>query len=277
MFRTALPVNRKERYYTGTVLPMLIASDGFAHLDRFLALCGLDDLRFVENNREGLQRLQFFTEYSFAESVFTDADHARFAAAPSDNDTPDLVLVGDDWILAVEAKMFHTPNAQALNLQLRRQRIVLDYLTSILGIAADRACHVFLLPEGLASDGLDAPVVTWEQVLDAYRVVGPRYWVAVLAAALDRYDELKSRGPEFGQFRDATMTGADIVAAHEAGALAYTYMGRNRGIDGPDLAGDLADGSWRTRHYEVRLEALTSRNWFPISVFIERTRDSPMT
>lgn len=37
-----MPMNRKERYFTGTVLPMLIADNGFAHLHRFLALCGLD-------------------------------------------------------------------------------------------------------------------------------------------------------------------------------------------------------------------------------------------
>jgi len=40
--KTRLPVNRKERYYTGTVLPALIASDGLLHLPRFLRLCGLD-------------------------------------------------------------------------------------------------------------------------------------------------------------------------------------------------------------------------------------------
>ncbi len=34
---TGLPLNRKEQYYTATVLPMIVASDGFAYLHRFLA------------------------------------------------------------------------------------------------------------------------------------------------------------------------------------------------------------------------------------------------
>ena len=37
-----LPFNRKERYFTGTVLPFIVASDGFAHFDRFLRMCGVE-------------------------------------------------------------------------------------------------------------------------------------------------------------------------------------------------------------------------------------------
>src|SRR6185312_6165083 len=44
MFDSSLPLNRKERFYTGTVLPMLIASDGFMHLNRFLRLCSAPTL-----------------------------------------------------------------------------------------------------------------------------------------------------------------------------------------------------------------------------------------
>ncbi len=38
-----LPLNRKERYYTGTVLPMIVCCDEFAHFGRFLRLCGVPD------------------------------------------------------------------------------------------------------------------------------------------------------------------------------------------------------------------------------------------
>ena len=41
LFDKRLPVNRKERYYTGTVLPMIVASDGFKRLPKFLTLCGV--------------------------------------------------------------------------------------------------------------------------------------------------------------------------------------------------------------------------------------------
>lgn len=184
-----LPLNRKEQYYTATVLPLIIAGDGFAHIHRFFNLCGLDVGPF--GNREEHPGFQFFTEYNFVESL-RPSDLERFPDAPSSHDTPDLMFVGPDWMVAVEAKMFHDPNPQALNAQLGRQRVIIDYLAHALGIPSDRVHHVFLLPAGLNAEGLSARVVTWEAVVEAYRVVGPAYWVSLLADALGRYDGLKS-------------------------------------------------------------------------------------
>lgn len=65
-----LPLNRKERYYTGTVLPMLIASDRFAHLHHFLTLCELDVKPFGREAVSGAPGIQFFTEYNLVESIF---------------------------------------------------------------------------------------------------------------------------------------------------------------------------------------------------------------
>ncbi len=99
-----LPLNRKERYYTGTVLPMLIGSDRFAHLHRFLALCGLDVEPFGRDDEDYGSGIQFFTGYNSFESIFTKEDRARFESdPPSERDTPDLVLVGKDWRLVVQA------------------------------------------------------------------------------------------------------------------------------------------------------------------------------
>jgi hypothetical protein len=56
-----LPVNRKERFYTGTVLPMIVAGDRFRSLGRMLELCGLHQVDLSEP-----AELQFFSEYSFA-------------------------------------------------------------------------------------------------------------------------------------------------------------------------------------------------------------------
>lgn len=269
-----LPLNRKERYYTGTVLPMIVGSDHLLHLPRFLRRCGLDiDLTAeLDHGSDGEQPIEFFTEYSFAESLFTDADKARFPGAPTDADTPDAVIVGADWLLAVEAKMFHNPTAAALNRQVRRQRVILDYLARTLRLPADRVAHVLLLPEKLApASALDAPVVTWEQVLGDYEAVAPAYWLGVLREALDRYEDLVSRRSAFGVNADAKMTGADIVAAHAEGTLEFTYMGRAEGIDGEPLRCDIDSGAWRTRQYEVRVEPLEQKNWFPIPKFIELT------
>lgn len=60
-----LPINRKECFYTGTVLPALICQGNFQHLPLFLSLCGLHDCALGDD-------FQFLTEYGFGESVFTE-------------------------------------------------------------------------------------------------------------------------------------------------------------------------------------------------------------
>jgi len=132
VLETGLPLNRKERYYTGTVLPMIVAGDGFAHLHRLLALCGLPLPELCGHPLEGPHQIEFFTEYNFVESRYTLTDKERFPDAPHDADTPDLVIVGPDWLLCIEAKVFHNPPTAALNEQIGRQKVLVDYWTRTL-------------------------------------------------------------------------------------------------------------------------------------------------
>jgi hypothetical protein len=267
-----LPFNRKERYFTGTVLPALLMADGFAHAGRFLRLAGLPaDL--VPLGRDGDQELQFFSEYSFAESL-TGADKVRFPKAPTDKDTPDLVLCGRDWLLAVEAKVYDVPSKADMVTQMTRQQVLVDYWVERLNIPQERTAHVLLVPASLervlGMTGGPWPVVTWEQVADAYQPVGPAHFTAVLAVALAHYEDLKSHPLQFGQYKDAGRTGEQIRAAVEAGDTEFTYMGRQGGLHGDDLAQDIASGGWLHRTYEVRREPLDAKNWFPIEEFISR-------
>lgn len=272
-----LPLNRKERYYTGTVLPGLVGADGFAHLGRFLTLCGLDvelDVRLDE-----VPSLLFVTEYGFAESIFSDEDRERWGT-DSEADTPDVVIAGPDWLVAVEAKMFHNPNAADLAAQMHRQSKVVSRWLEVLRLSSDRVAHVLLLPEKLAaadttsvtiSDIEGWPVITWEQVLAEYRYVGPRYWSNVLATALADYDRLVSTGPAFGKNKDARLTGAEIVELHAEGTLDYTSVGRARGLHGEPFRADVASGGWRSYAYEVRVGEAPNTNWFSITEFIAAT------
>ena len=268
---TRLPMNRKEQYFTGTVLPMVVASDGFAYLDRFLDLCGMPV--HVQPGRGGDQDIQFFTEYGFAESVFTRDDLLRWPDLAG-KVTPDVVLTGPDWLLAVEAKMYHNPNAAALSRQMRDQRLIVRAWRERLGLPEEQVRHVLLLPRRLflRVDPVDAQVVLWEDILAAYRAVGPAHWVAVLAAALRRHEELESRGPVFGQYADAKMTGAEIHAAHGDGPLAFDFVGRAGGVNGDRFREDVATGRWRTTAYEVRSGARPGNpNWFPVGQFLAST------
>ncbi|WP_375504446.1 hypothetical protein [uncultured Jatrophihabitans sp.] len=265
-----LPVNRKERFYTGTVLPTIVTGNGFADLNRLMELCGLTDI-----DLDDLDVVQFFTEYSFAESVYTDADKARFAHRPKNADTPDVVLRGPGWLLAIEAKMFHRPNAASLNAQYRRQSVLVDYWAARLGANPVAVRHVLLLPQALAAEtgpGLQAPVITWESLLVAYRNTAPAYWLKVLREALHRYPELASKDSLWGQNAEQKLAGAEIVAASEAGDQSVAWVGRSGGVNGKLLAADIASGEWKTKAYEVSsaLPAGKATNWFPVAEFISR-------
>jgi hypothetical protein len=107
-----------------------------------------------------------------------------------------------------------------------------------------------LLPAGLNAPSSigDVPVVTWEQVADRFRDVAPAYWLGVLDEALRRYGDLASKpgsGDTYRQNNDELLTGAQIVSLWETGDRTFTWMGRNGGLEGSDLASDLRTGGWR--------------------------------
>jgi len=85
-----LPLNRKERFYTGTVLPALLAADNMDYLSRFTDLIGVGALR-ARSDPHACD-VQMFTEYSFVESVVSKLDRVRFGEVWQTKETPDLVL-----------------------------------------------------------------------------------------------------------------------------------------------------------------------------------------
>ena len=147
---TALPFNRKERYLTGTVLPMLVCAHDFAYLGRLTALAGLGSV--IVDASAQRTNVQFFTEYGFAESLIGHAEK-RFPDAPTARDTPDvLIYIGGPprMLLAIEAKMYDRPSATDLEDQLQAQAVIVAYLRKKLGIALPNVAHVALLPQKLA-------------------------------------------------------------------------------------------------------------------------------
>jgi hypothetical protein len=264
---TGLPFNRKERFFTGTVLPSLVCCDRFAHFSRFAELCGVN--RSLSAVSDGLQ---FFTEYNFAESI-RPTDQQRFPKAPTGRDTPDVMVYvsGDDaFLLAVEAKMFHRPTVGALNSQIAVQADLLRYIGTSLQVPEHRLFHVALLPAPLAEavGSLIVPTITWERVAEIYNDVADPYWIDVLHFALRSYDDLVSRGSDRGQNAQFYLVGQDIVDGYRDGSLATAWMGRVRGLSGPELAKDLRSGSWRLQRYECSGVLVPNRNWFAVESFV---------
>ena len=277
LFRGRLPINRKERYYTGTVLPMIVASDGFEHFGRFLALCGVPEVALEAD--PAFANVQFFTEYGFEESL-KDGAEKRFRD-PGGRHTPDLVVYieGDiPLLLGVEAKVFHRLSITDLEKQVRTQAELLSVMAD--GVETRPSVHqVALLPAGFGAPERidDVPVLTWERVANTFRDIAPAYWIGVLDEALRRYSRLASQAGNttgfetFGQNCDAKILGQEIWDCYESNDTTYTWMGRNRGLHGQELQKDVETEKWRTQRYEVRHNPLPgNRNWFPIDAFIKK-------
>lgn len=274
LFDERLPINRKERYYTGTVLPMIVAGDGFAHLNRFLELCEVPSEVAVDADPASCN-IEFFTEYGFKESLKGGAEK-RFSVPP-DKSTPDLVIYIESdksLLLSVEAKLFENVSAYTLQGQLRRQADLLHIMSD--GVGTRPLVHqVALLPAKLEIPGPigDVHVLTWEKVACAFRDVAPPYWVDVLNEALSRYDILvsKSAKPNY----DAKIVGHKIYNEHKASDGTYTWMGREGGLHGSKIQDDLRTGKWKKRGYLVRYEPPSDKsNWFLIEGFTQKVDDS---
>lgn len=267
LFDSALPINRKERFFTGTVFPMIVCCDNFKHFGRFLELAGLTP-RTVDASA-GSASIQFFTEYGFAESRFPAKVRDRFPDFVLGRDTPDILAYIEDrdpLLVAVEAKMYDVPDRPDLDNQLSRQEELLLYLEPLL--KHPQIAQVALLPGKLASrmEPLSAPIVTWEDLADAYEGIAPEYFIEMLRIALDGYDDLVSRPPD-------RLLGREILAHFEADKTEYLCMGRQGGLAGPALTEDISTGRWAIKAYSCRPDPEPpNANWFRIADFVERLK-----
>jgi hypothetical protein len=274
-----LPLNLKERYYTGTVLPAIVCADDFAHLDRLATLLSVDRLD-VRTDPDDCTVL-FFTEYGITESLYGPSkDH--FVGLPTGKDTPDVVILvtePDHVLIALEAKLYDRPQPTDLIQQLANQYALLAPLTRQLADklgCAVRLVHAVLLPQAYAQKigELDTPVITWESLLDAYRGVGPRYFHVILTEALQRYAQLVSRP---STHRRPQLPGAEIIRRYRLEDTAVAWMGRQGGLDGPHLASDISTGNWHATLYQYSPTPVTNSNWFPVTDFAQRVHAQDRT
>jgi len=273
LFDAGLPMNRKERFFTGTVFPMLTCRNAMQELHLLLARLGVEDAA-IDGTASGTN-VQVFTEYCLKESVFTQDDHGRFSTDLVDKSTPDVVIyVGPprQQLVLIEAKVYDRPTAAQLIQQIKAQKAVGDVMASGLGIDPDAVIYAALLPGALAAEigDIPVPVVTWENLLELYP--GPDdYWVQLLKRALDLYPTLAAPGLSFGANADTKLTGVEIVAAIDDDEPRWLTMGRSGGLRGPKLDQDVASGGWRTQRYECssRPDPINA-NWFTVAEFVAR-------
>ncbi len=276
---TTLPLNRKERYYTGTVLPALLCADSMKHLARLgrpdLLNLGKLDVRSDPNDCTVL----FFTEYSLLESDFGEPAKRFPEMAALAKDTPDVIILVTEptpLLIALEAKMYDRPSRTDLVKQLGAQKTQLEklcpYLADSLHVDEVRLAHWALLPEKLsaAMPNLGTNVVTWEQIRDAYADVDQRYFHGLLTTALLHYDKLVSR---WAGYQQGDLAGAILVERALAGDDTWPWMGAQGGLAGQRVASAVETGMWATTVFQCRHEPLPQNpNWFPVADFVERLR-----
>lgn len=297
-YKTKLPINRKESYYTGTVFPMLVAENRFAALRDLLK----DRVPLLEGGWQEEWDLQFFTEYSFKESFVSGGPNHVFRPehGGESKDTPDIVLyiypVGSQGghqegaLIAIEAKMFTQPSLADLWEQLKGQEKILREVAEKLGGVSLH--HLVLAPEesvkkyrAESDQALEEALdvcgwLTWERVHKCWKshVSGAGesptgLFADALCFALDNFSDLVSKSAPGGANRDAKLTGREVVEKFRDSKEPFPYevMGRGGGFNGALLKGDLdSPDAWRDQVYEVALDQEPpNHNWFRIKWFVD--------
>ena len=279
-----LPLNRKERFYTGTVLPSIICYNNFKYLNRFLKLIGGFNQELLIFPNHDNNNILFQTEYSFKESLVEDYFIKKFAGNYETKDTPDIVILitEPEIILFVgEAKMFSNANAGDINNQMKNQEWFIEAMQKGLNIKNENCYHFALLPQKFIPNKkvIDYPVVFWEEIIHEFKdLLEADYFFNVLKIALDKFDVLKSANSgnaiSYGMNMDFKLSGQKIFDLNINGER--FWVGRKGGISGNKFKTDVSTGGWRKFEYEINktAEFAPNRNWFSSDEFVERVEDS---
>lgn len=261
-----LPLNRKERFFTGTVFPALLFHNGLSNFYRFLReIKNFPDEVCEEATKDNFL---FYTDYNLKESA--GGRNIGRKIPTRKGVTPDIVieiLEPKRVFVIVEAKMFHDISDSSLSYQMNEQReAIIGPLKDAFNLRNDQIFHVALVPErsGLKG-GKDYQIIYWEffiKVLD----VASNYFHNYLKFALDNYPELVATGsppPPYPQ-----KSGRQI---YEDGKSNGTlWVGRQGGAKA--IIEDIKSGEWETCEYYVNQDKPSSGrkgNWITSKEFAE--------
>lgn len=263
-----LPLNRKERFYTGTVLPALLFHNGVKNLYRFLdSIEGFP--HEINEVRTGGDFL-FYTEYNLKESA-GDRNVGRKIHA-STNDTPDLVieiLNPKNVFVIIEAKMFARVSQDELTGQIARQKTyIAEELRKEFSLPSRNFYHIAIVPSQLAIKSTEEyQVINWEFFIEEPKVKNNMFY-NYLKFALDNYDDLR-----------AIQGGPSTVKFKMKGKMLYEFgkenidhwVGREGGQE--QIIGDIKIGKWAQKHdycvNTVKPSKGKHGNWIPILQFLE--------
>ena len=236
-----LPFNRKERFYTGTVLPALLFHKGLSNFYTFLRQ--IKGFPLEINEAATKDYFLFYTEYNLKESA-GERSVGRKIYAPT-NETPDVVieiLKPVKVFIIIEAKMFENTTTTKVSNQIKRQeKYVGEVLQNEFKLQTNQIFHIALVPKKLGiSERKYFRVINWDIFLeDQFSNLTSCYFYNYLKFSLENYDDLVSIrvGPD--------TTGLEIYKLTKQGER--FWVGREGGADSIDKDGK--NGSWAIHEY----------------------------
>ncbi len=283
-FNNYLPLNRKERFFTGTVLPQILCHENFKYINLFFGLIDNFPKDIVIHANAANNNIQFLTEYSLKESA--NFCGKKYQNLPKTKDTPDVVILitePDLYLIVIEAKMFTSPNNSDFKQQIKAQQDVIKCVQENLEIKPVNIFHLGLVPENYFSKNIitNCQMLYWENILNAYTgILQGTYFYETLKFALQNFTKLISgNNGSFGSFGkncEDRLSGLEILTWHKAGKR--FWVGRDRGLYGNKLQKDKETGGWQRFEYEVNFTGneAANRNWFSSFDFVEFMKDAQL-
>ena len=259
-----LPLNRKERFYTGTVLPALLFHDGLHNFYSFLRQ--IKGFPSEINESSTADNFLFYTEYSLRDSI-------RDTEETITGETPDVIIMilqPARALIFIEAKMFARVSQAELTGQIRQQRqVVGEQMRKSCSVEESSFYHIALVPGKLSVESTDRyQVLNWEFFLgNPDLTVEGNYFYNYLKCALENYDALASH-----------KSTATTCEAKQMGPVLYEKI-KQQGLDlwvgrkggRATIKQDAISGKWLFHLYFVNSENPPTGqpgNWIPGKEFV---------
>jgi hypothetical protein len=244
-----LPLNRKERFYTGTVLPSLLFHKGLSIFYDFLkSLRGFP--KEINETNTG-DNFLFYTEYNLKESAGSRNVGEKIETATKD--TPDCIiefLTPVKLFVVVEAKMFSKASQADLKRQMSaQQKAVISVLKSKYKLTDQQILHIALVPKALGiTECSDYQVVYWDFFIEIFSKLQDNMFFNYLRFALDNYDKLV-QGKKWVKpsYVEDYLSGEEIYRKFKQGE--NLWIGRQGGTK--IFLEDIQTGKWRKHKYYI--------------------------
>lgn len=251
LLKSELPLNRKERFYSGTVLPSFLFHNGFANLFEFLhQIKGFPK----EINQETTgDNFLFYTEYGFKES----ADVKLFGREikTETRETPDAIieiLQPQKALVIIEVKMFWVILQDELDKQIKEQkRNVSDILKRTCKLNDNQIFYVALIPAQLGFKESSAyTIINWQYFVDNPKLnLQSNHFYNYLNCALKHYEGLKQKfGPPLTV--KGKRTGEELY--NDGKNEKKLWVGCEGGKE--QIIKDVRKNDWKEKHYFFNTE-----------------------